>query len=271
MSTINSKATSLAGIMEATITIFVTTLDDSLFLVPLVAQAGTPRLALFHGMIFVVTMEALSIVICLLAVLLQVGLTGNDQEKTETILEATGAGLCWCLAGFYYYKAWAKKRARSLVRRLDETTVQANQDSSQQHATTDELEATTESPVNLEMQNLTEEFEGDGLVRACDDAPESIPHLQNDSIQAWTIISLTCAGSLDEMSYFSGLIIANVFTPLEICLGTLIASLAILVLIDMMVRQCQRCLQILDQIPLYAVISVFALMLTVDLVWDLVS
>jgi hypothetical protein len=270
--------TPLTGIAEATFTILVTTLDDCLFLIPLVARAASPRVAWIHGSIFVITILALSVMICLVAVLVKEGLSGQGDKEgaRETILKATGAVLCWCLAGYYYYKAWSKRRSRIVAqdRSLERPNSGAtNNRISDESDMEDDSSACLESSADTEMQILTESDGGDGLTAAHGDEPtvQQPPSQQsNNTIQPWTIVSLTIAGSLDEMSYLSGLIVADVFTPMEICIGSFLASLLTLLLIDTLVRNCGRCLGLLDQIPLYAVIGLFAILLTVNLVWDLV-
>ena len=83
------------------------------------------------------------------------------------------------------------------------------------------------------------------------------------------IVSLTIAGSLDEMSYFPGIIVGNVFTAAELTLATWLAAIIIVMLVHILVKQCQVCLYILDQIPLYAVIGFFAVIMTLQVIWDL--
>ena len=241
--------TSLTGLAEATLTILLTTLEDCVWLVPLVAQASSPQIAFVHGAIFVATFVGLSIAICAAAVLLQEGLA-QQVSSADLILEGAGAILCWSLAAFFYYKAWSKRKRKQRQREQEEL----------RHADT-EYGAVEATP---EMEGLVSQVGHGGALETTEPAA-------TDSIQAWRIISLTVAGSLDEISYFPGLVAGGIFTPTELCLGTLLASLIILALVDLLVRRCKRCLHILDQIPLYAVIGFFAVVLTLEVVWDLAT
>ena len=75
-------------------------------------------------------------------------------------------------------------------------------------------------------------------------------------------------GSLDEMAYFPSLLLAGVFSPLELCLGTLLAAVVMLGVVLYALRPCQPLMQCLDRIPLYAVVTMFAILLTVEFVWE---
>ena len=242
--------TSLIGLAEATLTILVTTLEDCVWLVPLVAQASSPQIAFAHGAIFVATFVGLSVAICAAAVLLQEGLA-QQMESADLVLEAVGAILCWSLAAFFYYKAWSKKKRKQRQREQEELR-----------------RADTEygAVVAPELQGLTVKSQAEHHAGSFETTEPT-----TDSIQAWMIISLTVAGSLDEISYFPSLVVGKIFTPTELCLGTLLASLLILALVDLLVRRCTRCLHVLDQIPLYAVIGLFAVILTVEVLWDLAT
>ena len=242
--------TNLMGLLEATLTILVTTLEDCVWLVPLVAQASDAKIAFAHAFIFVATFIGLSITVCAVALALKEGLS-QQLKSADIILEATGATLCWVLAGYFYYKAWSKKRARQRQREQEEL----------RHADTEY--GAVAAIVDQELQGLAKpEVTGGSF-----DPSEA----RSDTIQAWTIISLTIAGSLDEISYFPGLIVGKIFTPTELILGTLLVSLIILAMVDLLVRRCTRCLHVLDQIPLYAVIGLFAILLTLEVAWDLVT
>ncbi|GKY99734.1 hypothetical protein MPSEU_000927400 [Mayamaea pseudoterrestris] len=250
---------SFPGILEATLTILLTTLEDCVWLVPLVAQATDAKIALAHGIIFVSTFVGLSVSICALAILMEGGLAAS-VKNADLILEGAGAILCWSLAGYFYYKAWSKKRRRAQQRREQEDLRREND--------------TEYGTVGAAADGS--DGEAHRLVKE-NDAPKGAEPFQStemaeaDTIQPWMIISLTVAGSLDEISYFPGLVVGQIFTPAELCIGTLLASLLILGLVNLLVQRCKGCLRILDKVPLYAVIALFAVILTVQVAWELLT
>jgi hypothetical protein len=269
--------TSFSGVLEATFTVALTTLEDCVWLVPLVAQASSSTVGILHGLVFVATFLALSIATCIVALVLQEGVA-QYVEETDILFEAFGAALCWVIGGYFYWKAYTKRRARKLARAQREPpmSIKLIGDSEEQtygsvpagpssHSGTHNNALLAHAPDS----NLTEESRD-----YVDDSSGEVDSYGADSItpfQPWTIISLTIAGSLDEISYFPGLIVGQIFTPVELCLGTLFASLLILALVDLLVRRFAGCLTILDKVPLHGVIFAFAILLTVDVLWDLMD
>jgi hypothetical protein len=81
----------------------------------------------------------------------------------------------------------------------------------------------------------------------------------------WMIMSLTTLGALDEISYFPALLVGNVFSPSELCIGTLLASGIILVIVLMFLSKFKPLVDFLDSIPLYGIVGIFAVILTAGL------
>ncbi len=79
------------------------------------------------------------------------------------------------------------------------------------------------------------------------------------------IITFTTLGALDEISYFPALLMGNIFTPTELCVGAFFASVIILVVITLFLAQCKPLVDCLDRIPLYGIVGMFAVILTVGL------
>ena len=77
------------------------------------------------------------------------------------------------------------------------------------------------------------------------------------------IISLTTLGALDEMCYFPVLLVGHVFSPVQLCVGTILASGIILVVVLMFFSKFKPLVDFLDKIPLYGIVAMFAAMLTV--------
>lgn len=121
----------VVGVLEASATVFLTTLDDCLWLIPFVAQARTNQLALYRGSLFVLTLLAMALITSLVAYVLNRSLSaavvGDGEPSSDFPFVVAGAVLCWLLAGFLYYKSWKKRmqrrRARQSLRRLPTSIV----------------------------------------------------------------------------------------------------------------------------------------------------
>jgi len=84
----------------------------------------------------------------------------------------------------------------------------------------------------------------------------------------WTVISLTTLGALDEISYFPALVVGRVFTPFDLCLGTFLAALVVLMIVTCFLQPLQPLMTWLDRIPLYGIVAMFATVLTMSVLWD---
>ena len=82
--------------------------------------------------------------------------------------------------------------------------------------------------------------------------------------QPFTVCSLTFLGGLDELTYFPTLIIGKTFTFYQLSFGALLACFFILIVITTILSKCRPVLEWMDSIPLYVIISIFALFLTVE-------
>jgi hypothetical protein len=72
---------------------------------------------------------------------------------------------------------------------------------------------------------------------------------------------------LDEISYFPALLVGKVFSPTELCLGTAFATIIILVIVLAFLSKFKPLVDFLDGIPLYGIVGMFAIILTVGLFW----
>lgn len=61
------------------------------------------------------------------------------------------------------------------------------------------------------------------------------------------------------------------FTPLDLCLGTLLASCIVLLVVNLFLSQCKPILDFLDRIPLWVIVGGFATVLTVGVLVDVFS
>lgn len=250
---------SATGLLGASVTVLITTLEDCVWLIPFVAQAAlvSPRIALIHALIFVATFAACSVVSCSIAVILSSAIVGSITNS-DLVLEVAGAALCWIFAGYFGWQAYRKRRAK---------------ESSRIHPEVDEESLLQETPPEQPIADQSRSLYGTTEVhihqeegRGGSDVPQN-----QEVAQPWVIVSLTILGSLDEISYFPALIVGEIFTSAELIMGTVIASLLILLLVESIQRYCHCCLAVLDRIPLYAVIAVFAIILSIEAIVDVLT
>lgn len=224
---------SMWGVFGATVVVAATSIDDAVWLVPYTTSPRLPlAIRLLHGAIFVCTLETLALLCCLSAQ----AVYHVVGQQDEWIFGAIGATLCWIIAGILYVKKLLKKRRRQ--QRLEQEASSNN---------------------------------GYGAV-AIDEEKTYEEEVESSILfSPWTVISLTFLGSLDEISYFPALLVGGVFTNIELCVGTLLAACLILVTITVFLSQCKPLIDWLDSIPLYGIVGVFAIVLTVGVIVDVFS
>jgi hypothetical protein len=235
-----------ARLTAASVTVFLTTLEDTLWLVPLL-NPNHFILAVSHALLYILTFTLLSLSIGVLTLFITRSAVDN-LENQDVVLSVAGACFCWIVAAILYYKAWQKRLRRVKIQEENEST---NDDEEECFTTASETygAAATSSSGADEVDALTE----------VDEPPK---------FQLWLVVTLTVIGAIDEVSYFPGLIAGGIFSVAELTLGTTIASVMILLIVCVFLAPCQPVLDFLDQIPLYFFVSIFAIILTADAVWQ---
>lgn len=254
-------------VVAATATILLTTLDDCVWLVPFVVHAPNRAIAGEHACLFAATLIGLTLLVSLGTALLQQQLlhlgtgggSGSGDTKFDLVWSAAGAVLCWSLAAYFYYRSWRKKQ-----RRQQEAAERQKRDQAEAGASDGLLAATatTTTTSSSEYGTANNNNNNDGGV---DSMATTI------AAQPWTVISLTVMGALDEVSYFPALIVGKVFTVTELVLGTVLTVIIMLFVVIKCLSQCRPLMDLLDRIPLYAVVTVFAVLLTTEVVRDVVT
>jgi uncharacterized membrane protein YciS (DUF1049 family) len=280
-------------LVVSTTTIFVTTLEDSIWLVSFCVNASTVQIGLIHVIIYIVSFTMLSLLICLTTTIVlllsyiststtttTIDGTNNNNTTSSTLLtpdelinkysvltSAIGAALCWVLFGFFYYKAQQKlkKKQLKMMKKHNEDTVNLETNIDNESITllvNDNSTATTVS-------NNYGALENNKITVPDTDDDDNRPSIS--SVHFWTVVSLTTLGALDEVTYFPSLILANIFTPAELIIGTTIAACLILLVVYCFLSPFKPILRFLDKIPTYGVIGMFAILLTIEVLWDLLS
>lgn len=178
---------------------------------------------------------------------------GNDEN---ILLGSIGAGICWVIAVGLYIKKWLKRRRKASA----------------------QLELQRASTLRVENYGSVKTSEEDFSNERLQDAELSLDcealKDENDIgtiLCPWAVISFTFLGALDEISYFPSLVLGGVFTPIDLCLGTLFAAIIILIVVTLLLSECKPLLDWLDRIPLYAIVATFAIVLTAGVVLDVLK
>ncbi len=262
-----AATTSFAGILGATATILITTLDDCVWLVPYLAPTSV---RIQHATIFAMTLTGLTSATVAITYIFQLKLSSlsviSNEDTLNTVIQAFGAVLCWILAGYYFYRSWQKRQRRLLKRKEQEQhqeVYEPNTESNYGSCNIDEKNSASVDP----LATITKTISTPTISRS-----EDISEYYNgDSLfQPLTIVTLTISGALDEISYFPSLLLGHIFTGTELIMGTLITVLIMLCIVTQFLQHCQPLLHCLDQIPLFGVVSLYAIILTVNLIIDLI-
>ncbi|KAK1736510.1 hypothetical protein QTG54_012532 [Skeletonema marinoi] len=107
-------ATSLTGLVGATLMVAATTADDAIWLVPYTSPSLPLFTRLIHGALFVATLEVLVCICVAVASGLQWAV--SDGKNEEILLGSIGAGFCWIIAAALYIKKWLKRRRRAAAK-----------------------------------------------------------------------------------------------------------------------------------------------------------
>ena len=241
-----ATATSLTGLVGATLMVAATTADDAIWLVPYTSPSLPLCTRLIHGALFIATLEVLVFVCVAVASGLQWAV--SDEKNEEILLGSIGAGFCWIIAAALYIKKWLKRRRRAAAK------------SEFQQQTTHQ----TDNYGSVETQDREQPM-------SCEADSDNNDDDRIIQLSPWAVVSFTFLGALDEISYFPSLVIGGLFTPLDLCLGTFFAACIVLIVVTLFLSKCKPLLDWLDDIPLYNIVGTFAIVLTAEVVWDVLT
>jgi len=264
----------LGRLATASVTVLLTTLEDGVWLVPLVLHAASRTIAAVHALTFVTTFTLLSLSIGLATVLILQQATASGgktslelRQEGGALLSAVGAILCWLIAAILYYKAW-RKRQRRERQQAEQRRLSDAETAAMFEPVDDMAPARSKHDEVVEYGSIpsggNDEDDNDNNETPAASAAED----ENHHLQIWLVVSLTIVGALDEISYFPGLVVGKVFSVAELTLGTAIASLLILLIVCVALAPCRPVLDFLDRIPLFTVVALFATILTISAVWE---
>ena len=255
----------LGRLAGAAVTVLLTTLEDAIWLVPLILKASTKTIGVLHAATFIATFTLLSLSIGLVTKLALKQTQVENLKRQDFVLAAAGALLCWIVAAVLYYRAWRKRQKRQ--REKEEWARQSDLESAALFEPVDSSRTITSSgpALSLAPGYGSVDAPSEALLENGGSEESSQPESQQ---QIWLVISLTVIGALDEVSYFPALIVGDVFSVAELTLGTALASVVILLIVCFALAPCRPALEFLDEIPLYGVVFVFAIILSSDALWQ---
>lgn len=252
----------VAKLLAATLTVTLTTADDAVWLVPYTAASLPARTRLIHGILIVLTLEFLVAASVVIAALFEHAvLTGGEEgnrwvASEDIILGSAGAVLCWTIAIFLFARHVLKnrRRRREAVERLAASVAEEVSLAADYGAV-----AGGDAGDSSDSQSLAaSSTSGDIVVGDIPNEPSP-----------WTVVSLTALGALDEVSYFPALLVGKVFSPFDLCFGTFLAAVIVLAVVSLFLVRCRPVLELFDKIPLYGIVTLFAIILTVEVLLDI--
>jgi len=255
---------SLPKLISATLTVLTTALADCIWLVPFVAHAAQQErydIAVVHAAIYVFTLSGLATALCVTEALVAHIISESPFFSNDLYMQIMGAVLCWTLACYLWIRSIRKQRQpqdREQQRLQEQLVGQENGDA---HDTLEETET------DLENSSLSPNFSSLDIDRDGDDVESETGER---TFQPWLVMSMTGLGSLDEMMYFPTLLLAHTYTWLELSLGTLLASCIVSLVVLCFLRPCRPLMQLLEQIPLYGIVTCFACLLTLEVILEMV-
>ena len=266
----------IKGLIGSTFLVTATTIDDAIWLTRYCSPTLPVYTRIIHASIFIITLQILIGACVLFSYLVKEAVDysekegeadGEDeknlQKKESIIVEIVGALLCWSIAIFLYVKKVMKRRKRQAQRLLK----QQQRDIGSGIEEGAELLPSSNNTDYGSNQHHDDEMSGVSY----SSSSSSDDSLTDDILTTpspWMVITLTTIGALDELIYFPSLILGKIFTPQELCIGTLFASILILVVILFFFAKCKKLVEFLDSIPLYGIVGVFAILLSISVVHD---
>jgi len=244
-----STAQTIGKIVAMAGTVILTSGDDALWLVPFIAspQRSTDRHALNMTVWFLTLLSLVGVAEVVLLLGVGLGQTGFFETlgmnwPLELCLSFIGVVIAWTLVLLFFLK-WSWKLYRKAQKKAlkAKKKAQKSEDAALlQEPTTDY--AATEAPRDTALE------------------PKQAPAAASD---VCTVISLTITGGLDEVAYFPSLLLTQVFTVWEMAMGTALAAVVLLVVLKCCLAYCTPVLELMDKIPLWVIVSIFASVMTI--------
>lgn len=275
----------IAGSFLAAGFIFVTTADDTVWLIPVITSErySAPTRAL-HCCIFVLGLQLacfFSWMLCLLfgKILTTVHVQSVFGEiSLNQLVQIIGASICWIIAIYLGYKKIIKwyKKSQSEQSGTDKSR-EGSRNSGKAAIKTGDVEAQTAYPelAALLPQSRTAKSAASYTVSSPQDDSSGAPSPfsvttaaadESGGSKAWFVLTMTLAGAADEIMCFPALMLGGSFSYADLAVGCLLASLALLLILLTLYSYFKPVFDALDRIPLFVVVGLFAMFQTVNII-----
>ena len=255
------------GIAAATALVAATTADDAVWLLKFTSPSLPTATRITHCVLFIATLTALSVGCVVAAILVEKAVIFggcSTPENEEVVMGIVGASICWALAIYLFVKKVMKRRRK---RALQVSAGPVGTGNGAQYGSIEEGSRSIVKNLGAEFDDDASSSSSSSSDSSFDDDGRDIP--RTPSVVA--VISLTSLGALDEMIYLPSLIIGRVFTPAELCLGTFLAAIVVLVTVVFFLSTFKPLIDFVDRIPLYGIIGMFAIVLTIGVIVDVIN
>lgn len=235
-----------SNIVGAIVTIFITTADDAIWLIPYICSTKYNNITkIIHSTVFCISLQ--SVVLLSYIISKSFDLFLSNISNKENLLNIIAACIAWLIVIYLYIRKYLKQQARSL-KKINEKTPLVNKIDK------------NEVLVNIN-NNIDNKFDDNNI--------NNNDYNNNNSIENTDIITvfiLSFIGALDELSYFPTLLLSKTFSFLELSIGALIATIIILIITTFFLAKCKPILDFFDSIPLYYIVSIFATIMTIQVI-----
>jgi hypothetical protein len=241
-------------------TIFVTTGDDAVWLVPYFSRRYSASARLLHGVAFVLALQ-----VCVWTSYLLVVIFGNALDASATnarlsralgfevtstaLMAVVAAAVAWLIAAVLLIKACLKARRKSsTIVKVEEAR----------------LESYGAVAIgSKDGAEVVERLTGDG--GAPRTAVEQLPGAP------LAVFGFALLGAIDESLYFPSLLLGRTFTVWQLAVGAAAAALLMIALVSVAraLACCMPLLDCFDRLPLWGVVALFATILSLDALLDI--
>lgn len=184
-------------------------------------------------------------------------------RQIEDALPLVGAILAWIIAIYLYIRSILKRRRRS--KNIEEESRKNKTTSIPTSSEGEEgLIAVKENDVGYGSVDNKDSIERPYVKGGSASSSSSSLPKEGSKLGPATVFSLALMGALDEVTYFPSLLIGGTFTGVELAVGAFVSCSVILIVITCLLGTFQPLLELMDKIPLYAVVALFATILTIE-------